>query len=258
MPLRYLHLDVFTDTPFEGNQLAVFPDPPRDIAEPVMQRIAAEMNFSESTFVFPPRAGGNVWMRIFTPEAELPMAGHPTIGTTFALAAEGVIKAGHKEFVFELGVGPTPVSLEWKDGRLDFAWMTQPLPSFGTPFDAATLAPAFGIELSDVVQSLPAQAITCGVPFLFVPLVSRDPSTAWRSTVAASPRPAGRPGSTSSPFSSSRPTAAAPAATKQCTAACSRRGSASSRIRRREARADRSDATSFSIACFRKTRRRRS
>lgn len=173
MPLRYLHLDVFTDTPFEGNQLAVFPDPPRDIAEPVMQRIAAEMNFSESTFVFPPRAGGNVWMRIFTPESELPMAGHPTIGSTFALAAEGVIKAGHKEFVFELGVGPTPVSLEWKDGRLDFAWMTQPLPSFRTPFDAATLAPAFGIEISDVVQSLPAQAVTCGVPFLFVPLVSR-------------------------------------------------------------------------------------
>jgi trans-2,3-dihydro-3-hydroxyanthranilate isomerase len=173
MSLRYLHLDVFTDTLFEGNQLAVFPDPPRDIGVSVMQRIAAEMNFSESTFVFPARIGGNVWMRIFTPESELPMAGHPTIGSTFALAAEQVIKAGEKEFVFELGVGPTPVSLEWKDGRLDFAWMTQPLPSFGTPFDAATLAPALGIEVSDAAR-LPAQVVTCGVPFLFVSLVSRE------------------------------------------------------------------------------------
>src|SRR5262245_41402817 len=119
MSLRYLHLDVFTDNPLEGNQLAVFPEPPRDIDVSLMQRIAAEMNFSESTFVFPPRSGGNVWMRIFTPGAELPMAGHPTVGTTFALAAEGVIAAGQKEFVFELGVGPTPVSLEWKGQRLD-------------------------------------------------------------------------------------------------------------------------------------------
>src|SRR5687768_6927806 len=144
--LRYLHLDVFTDNPFEGNQLAVFPDPPRDIDVSLMQRIAAEMNFSESTFLFPSRGSGDVWMRIFTPGAELPMAGHPTVGTTFALAAEGVIEPGRKEFIFELGVGPTPVSLEWKDGRLDFAWMTQPLPTFDKPFDAAALAPALGIE----------------------------------------------------------------------------------------------------------------
>jgi trans-2,3-dihydro-3-hydroxyanthranilate isomerase len=172
--LHYLHVDVFTDNPFEGNQLAVFPEPPRDIDVSLMQRIAAEMNFSESTFVFPPRRGGNVWMRIFTPGAELPMAGHPTIGTTFALAAEGVIKPGQKEFVYELGVGPTPVSLEWKDGRLDFAWMTQPLPTFLTPFDGATLAPALGIDAADVVRTVPAQPITCGVPFLFVPLASRE------------------------------------------------------------------------------------
>ena len=172
--MRYLHLDVFTDRPLEGNQLAVFPEPPRDIDVSSMQRIAAEMNFSESTFVFPPRAGGNVWMRIFTPDSELPIAGHPTIGSTFALAAEGRITAGQKEFVFELGVGPTPVTLEWKDSRLDFAWMTQPLPSFQASFDAGTLAPALGVEPSDAVAALPAQVISCGVPFLFVPLSSRD------------------------------------------------------------------------------------
>jgi trans-2,3-dihydro-3-hydroxyanthranilate isomerase len=70
-------------------------------------------------------------MRIFTPEKELPMAGHPTIGSTFALAIEGVIQKGRKDFVFELGVGPTPVSLEWGATGLEFAWMTQKAPAFG-------------------------------------------------------------------------------------------------------------------------------
>ena len=171
--MRYLHLDVFTERAFEGNQLAVFPQPPRDIDAVLMQRIAAEMNFSESTFIFPRQAKGDVKMRIFTPAEELPIAGHPTIGSTFALAAEGVIAAGVGEFVFELGVGPTPVSLEWKDGRLHFAWMTQPLPTFGTAFDPRTLAAALGVGESDVMGSVPAQNISCGVPFLFVPLISR-------------------------------------------------------------------------------------
>ena len=90
---RYLHLDVFTDRPFEGNQLAVFPEPQGLTAEH-MQRIAKEMAFSETTFIFPAERGGDVRMRIFTPGSELPMAGHPTIGSTFALAIEGTIRRG--------------------------------------------------------------------------------------------------------------------------------------------------------------------
>lgn len=171
--MRYLHLDVFTDRPFEGNQLAVFPTPPPDIDVRLMQRIAAEMNFSESTFIFPRQAAGDVKMRIFTPAEELPIAGHPTIGSTFALAAERVIAAERQEFVFELGVGPTPVSLEWKDGQLDFAWMTQPLPSFQNELDARALVGSLGLAESDLLPPLPAQVISCGVPFLFVPLASR-------------------------------------------------------------------------------------
>ncbi len=128
---RYLHLDVFTDRRFEGNQLAVFPEP-QGLTTEEMQRIAKEMNFSESTFIFPPEGGGDVRMRIFTPGEELPMAGHPTIGSTFALAIEGTIPRGRHEFIFELGVGPTPVALEWEKSGLSFAWMTQPLPVFGT------------------------------------------------------------------------------------------------------------------------------
>jgi trans-2,3-dihydro-3-hydroxyanthranilate isomerase len=170
---RYLHLDVFTDRRFEGNQLAVFPQPGGLTAD-VMQNIAAEMAFSESTFIFPPEAGGDVRMRIFTPGEELPMAGHPTIGSTFALAAEGVIARGRNDFVFELGVGPTPVWLEWTGADLSFAWMTQPLPSFGSVIDdRGELARAVGLEPVDLVADLPAQVVSCGVPFLFVPVATR-------------------------------------------------------------------------------------
>ena len=98
--------DVFTDTPFEGNQLAVFPEP-AGLSTEEMQTITREMNFSECTFIFPPETPGtDVRMRIFTPGEELPMAGHPTIGSTFALVAEGVITPGQAGFVFGLGVGP--------------------------------------------------------------------------------------------------------------------------------------------------------
>ena len=171
--MRYLHYDVFTSTPFEGNQLAVYPEPPRDIAVERMQRIAAEMNFSETTFVFPPEGTGDVRMRIFTPGTELPLAGHPTIGTTFALAHDGVIAPGRESFVFELGVGPIPVSLEWDENALSFAWMTQLLPSFGARIaDRAGFASAIGLEPADL-EDLPIEEVSCGVAFLFVPVKTR-------------------------------------------------------------------------------------
>jgi trans-2,3-dihydro-3-hydroxyanthranilate isomerase len=178
---RYLHLDVFTDAPFEGNQLAVFPEPD-GLSSDEMQRITREMNFSECTFVFPPEPPGaagdppltHCRMRIFTIGEELPMAGHPTIGSTFALAHEGVIRPGAVEFVFGLGVGPIPVSLEWKGEALQFAWMTQPSPTFGGRIaDAGTFAAALGLTRGDVDPQLPIEVVSCGVPFLFAPLTSR-------------------------------------------------------------------------------------
>jgi trans-2,3-dihydro-3-hydroxyanthranilate isomerase len=173
MNLKYLHLDVFTDKPLEGNQLAVFPEP-AELTTEQMQRIAAEMAFSECTFIFPREGTGDVRMRIFTPGAELPMAGHPTIGSTFALAAEGAISRGRDQFVFELGVGPIPVSLEWDEQGLAFAWMTQLLPTFGATIqDRRGLAAAIGVDPGDLVPHLPAQEVSCGLPYLFVPLVSR-------------------------------------------------------------------------------------
>ena len=174
-PLSFLHYDVFTDEALEGNQLAVFLDG-RGLSTERMQAIAREMNFSESTFVLPPEAAGtDVRMRIFTPGNELPMAGHPTIGSAFALAHTGVIRTGQSRFVFGLGVGPVPVDLEWEGTRLRFAWMTQLKPVFGPAIDAReAVAAAIGLEVVDLAPDLPIQQVTTGLPFLFVPLRSRD------------------------------------------------------------------------------------
>ena len=174
--MRYLHLDVFADRPLEGNQLAVFPEP-AGLSTADMQAIALEMNFSESTFIFPADTPGpgRARMRIFTPGTELPMAGHPTIGSTFALASEGTIEPERTDFVFELGVGPTPVSMTWVDGRLDFAWMTQLLPAFDATLEnRRALAGALGLDERDLVDGLPLEVVSCGVPYLLVPLVSRE------------------------------------------------------------------------------------
>jgi trans-2,3-dihydro-3-hydroxyanthranilate isomerase len=159
---------------FEGNQLAVFPDA-RGLSTQQMQTIAREMNYSESTFVLPAEAAGtDSRMRIFTPGAELPMAGHPTIGTTFALAHLGVIPAGKDRWVFGLGVGPTPVELTWQGGALDFAWMDQRPPQYREPVSRADVIGACGIDPSAIdAMGLPVEDVSCGVPFTFVPMQSR-------------------------------------------------------------------------------------
>ena len=172
---RYLHLDVFTNHLFGGNQLAVVLDG-RGLSAETMQAIAKEMAFSETTFVLPPeRTGTDVRMRIFTPSEELPMAGHPTIGSAFALARAGVIEPGRERFVFGLGIGPVPVSLTWRDKDLTFAWMTQLSPTFWEPIaNPAGAAAALGLSEAAVAGTgLPVQVVSCGIPFLFVPLVTR-------------------------------------------------------------------------------------
>ena len=173
--LSFLQYDVFTDEALAGNQLAVFLDG-RGLSTERMQAIAREMNFSESTFILPPEAAGtDVRMRIFTPGNELPMAGHPTVGSTFALAHTGAIRTGLARFVFGLGVGPVPVDLEWEGTRLRFAWMTQLKPVFGPAIDAReAVAAAIGLGAADLAPDLPIQLVTTGLPFLFVPLRSRD------------------------------------------------------------------------------------
>ena len=170
-----MHYDVFTDCPFEGNQLAVFPDA-RGLATRQMQALANEMNFAESTFILPAEsAGTDARMRIFTPAREMPMAGHPTIGSTFALAESGVIAAGRERWVFGLNVGPTPVALEWHDGALARAWMDQGRPEFRVPVasEEAVLDALHADRASWAATGLPITEGSCGAAFFYIPLASR-------------------------------------------------------------------------------------
>jgi trans-2,3-dihydro-3-hydroxyanthranilate isomerase len=169
---KYVHLDVFTDRRTQGNQLFVFTQP-AGLDTDAMQALTRESNLSECTFVFPPEAAGSDHrVRIFTRTAETPFAGHPTIGTAFALAHTGVLKPGLSHTTFGLGVGPTNIDLEWKDGRLAFAWMTQLKPTFGkTIDDSRALAAAIGVEALD--PRAPGQEVNCGSNFFIVPLPSR-------------------------------------------------------------------------------------
>jgi trans-2,3-dihydro-3-hydroxyanthranilate isomerase len=141
-----------------------------------MQAIAKEMNFSESTFILPAeRPDTDMRVRIFTPGEELPMAGHPTIGTAFALACCGVVSPMQAHVVFGLGVGPTDVELVWEGDDLQFAWMTQLRPEFDAPVAAGgAAASALGLPAAAGVDAgLPVQRVTCGTPYLLIPLASR-------------------------------------------------------------------------------------
>src|SRR3954462_159240 len=165
---RYIHLDVFPDTRLQGNQLFVFTQP-AGLDTETMQTMTRESNLSECTFVFPPEAAGTAHrVRIFTRTAETPFAGHPTIGTAFALAHAGVLKPGTARTTFGLGVGPINLDLDWQDGRLTFAWMTQLKPTFGkTITDSAALAAALGVDTLD--PRAPGQDVNCGSNFFIVP-----------------------------------------------------------------------------------------
>src|SRR5262245_21866143 len=173
--MHYLLFDVFTKKPLLGNQLAVFADA-RGVDATRMQAIAREMNLSESTFVLPAEESGTgIRMRIFTPATELPIAGHPVIGGAFALGHLGVIAQGQKRFVFGLNIGPVPVDLEWDGPRLRFVWMTQPPPSFGSVVtERVAVADALGLSSDALVPELPVQEVSCGVPYLLVPLRDRE------------------------------------------------------------------------------------
>jgi trans-2,3-dihydro-3-hydroxyanthranilate isomerase len=164
-------VDVFTEKPLAGNQLAVVLDG-RGISPDQMQRIAREMNFSETTFILPPGdAAHAARLRIFTPFNELPFAGHPTVGTAWVMSSEGMVEG--LDFVLEEGVGPVPVRGERKDGRVLF-WMTHPQVSFGEVFPHARVAEAIGVAESDLVAGVPAQVASTGLPFLYAALRDRE------------------------------------------------------------------------------------
>ncbi|WP_028778307.1 PhzF family phenazine biosynthesis protein [Shimazuella kribbensis] len=175
--LRYALLDVFTTKPFGGNQLAVFYDD-TNLPTETMQTIARELNLSETVFVQTPSdAKKEKRLRIFTPKVELPMAGHPTIGTAYLLADKGILdtKEGVNEWVLEEEVGEIPVKVYREQSRISKVEMTQPLPEFGEVYqDRQNVADLFSLSVEDLDPALPIQTVSTGVPFLFIPICTLD------------------------------------------------------------------------------------
>jgi trans-2,3-dihydro-3-hydroxyanthranilate isomerase len=158
---RYVLCDVFTDTPLQGNQLAVFTDA-RDVTSEEMQAIARELKLSETVFVFPPEAGGHVRIRIFTPTLELPFAGHPILGSAFVLGGPLQLV----EIRLETRAGIVPVTLEREGARIVFGRMSQPIPTW-QPFEReAELLAALGVERSE----LPVEVYDLGPTHVYVAL----------------------------------------------------------------------------------------
>jgi trans-2,3-dihydro-3-hydroxyanthranilate isomerase len=172
---RILTVDVFAEKALAGNQLAVVLDA-EDIPEAVMQRIAKEMNISETTFVMAPADPAHAArVRIFTPASELSFAGHPTVGTAWVLATEGLVPGGSLEFVLEEGVGPVKVRGVKGPNGLTF-WMTHPELTFGrVERRRSQAAEAIGLTEDDLLPEVPVQMATTGNPFLFFGL--RDART---------------------------------------------------------------------------------
>jgi trans-2,3-dihydro-3-hydroxyanthranilate isomerase len=176
MRAKFHTLDVFTDRVFGGNPLAVFPDA-AGIAPETMQRIARELNLSETVFVTDAE-GASFGVRIFTPAGELPFAGHPTVGTAFLLTLLGRAPAGERvaRLVLREAVGPVPVEVRMEEGRPVFAMLSAPrVPEPGPPPPApSVLAQVLSIGEADLGGSLATGAWSAGVPFLFVSVRTRD------------------------------------------------------------------------------------
>jgi trans-2,3-dihydro-3-hydroxyanthranilate isomerase len=174
---RYVVADVFTDTPLAGNQLAVFTDA-RELPEKELQRLAREINFSETVFVYAPEAGGHARIRIFTPAAEIPFAGHPTLGTAFVLAAP--LQLG--EIRLETGRGIVPVKLDRDErGTIVFGRMEQPIPTVEPYSDTDSLFDALGVAGSE----LPVELYDNGMRHVYVALASEEAVAALRPNLGS-------------------------------------------------------------------------
>lgn len=180
MKIAFVTCDVFTDRPFSGNPLLVVPDA-SGMTTDQMQRVAREINYSESTFVLPPKDPKHAYLqRTFVPVKEIPYAGHPTVGTAVVMASLGRVPKGDAEgtakLTIEVGFGPLALELEYKGGRVDRVRMEQRRPEFG---DAVTfadvkgkLAAALGVDFDALHPDLPPQAVSTGNRFLMAPLGS--------------------------------------------------------------------------------------
>lgn len=166
-------LDVFAETKYAGNQLAVIRNAAA-LSATEMQNIAREMNYSETTFILSDQqVDGGYDVRIFSIDEELPFAGHPTLGTAFVIQ-QFMLGREVEAVKLNLGVGQIPVSFSYSDGRPDILWMRQVAPLFGSRFEAEPVAAALNIAPSLIDNRYPIQEVSTGLPFIIVPLVSLD------------------------------------------------------------------------------------
>ena len=171
--LQFYIVDVFAEKPLAGNQLAVFISRGA-IGADEMQRLAREMNYSETTFIesVEQREGG-FDVRIFTPQKEVPFAGHPTLGTAYLIQQE-IIRQPVESLKLNLKIGQIPVEFSYRGTNPDVLWMVQPKPTFGRTLEPASLHEVLGVELSDIDDRFPIQESSTGFPFIIIPLRTLD------------------------------------------------------------------------------------
>jgi trans-2,3-dihydro-3-hydroxyanthranilate isomerase len=167
--MRFYIVDVFAESRYSGNQLAVFRDS-GTLSDPELLRIAQEMHYSETTFITSEKErDGGYDVRVFTPNAEIPFGGHPTLGTAYILQSK-IIKKPVARVTLNLKVGQIPVTFSYKGGKASVLWMKQNEPSFGKNFDRRPVSEFLGLSLSDFDEHFPIMEVSTGLPFIIVPL----------------------------------------------------------------------------------------
>ena len=173
MTLPFHIVDVFAEEKYAGNQLAVFRDE-EGISGELMQRIAKEMNFSETTFITGINLEKLVFkVRIFTPESELPFAGHPTLGTAYVIQ-QAIIGRQVEKLTLEMKAGMIPVTFSYREDKPHILWMKQLNPVFGKTYPIEPVAELLGLNPEDIDGDWPIQEVSTGVPFFLIPLKTRD------------------------------------------------------------------------------------
>lgn len=167
MPLHIV--DVFAETKYSGNQLAVFRNA-ADLSDAEMQQIAKEMHYSETTFILSDeQKNGGYDVRIFTPEEEIPFAGHPTLGTAYVIQ-QRIIQKSVPTVNLNLKVGQIPVKITYKNNKIKNLIMHQKQPEFGHTFDTTALANVLSLTENQIDETFPIQTVSTGLPFIIVPL----------------------------------------------------------------------------------------
>ncbi|MCW4001594.1 MAG: PhzF family phenazine biosynthesis protein [Candidatus Bathyarchaeota archaeon] len=162
-------VDVFTEEKYTGNQLAVFRGA-KALSDIEMQRIAKEMNYSETTFILSDEKHDDGYdVRIFTPETELPFAGHPTLGTAYVIQQE-IVKEPVNKIVLNLKIGPIPVTFNYVEEHPNVLWMKQLGPIFGQTFNVESISQVLDLDAREVDGRYPVQDVSTGVPCIIVPL----------------------------------------------------------------------------------------